>query len=80
MKLAGNWGSQKEDLTELTGGSDKEGNKFTQGLNLLASIIYSRINILASIFWPCELDFRYTFLAHQIEKSDVLPWVINSYK
>ena len=32
--------------------------KFTQGLNLLASIIYSQVNILASIFWPCELDLR----------------------
>ena len=30
----------------------------TQGLNLLASIICSRVNILASIFWPCEFDFN----------------------
>ena len=33
--------------------------KFTQELNLLTCIIYSRI--LASIFWACELDFKFTY-------------------
>ena len=36
--------------------------KFTQGLFKPLSIICTRVNIHAAIFWPCELDFRYTII------------------